>query len=340
MGGSTLVYASITRGAVRCRCECRPTWLHSRPLACVPSAPDITSCVFVAFVVYVTSSSSHGQFASDASYMSVQCPRCMDGTSGIAAGSLTFDVADVTNFPSSPSARVLGADWTNDAMVLGFPVPLTDNTPYTVTCVCYNNAGLPTTTPSNVIVTDFTVPVCGFAITGPATSASAPLPLSWSCGDDQSGLRAASYWWLGTTVGGQDVTTRSPTTVTTGAFADVASSELSWTGGVTYYYTVEVTNNAGVTAWYTSPGVLVDFTPPVVTAVGSNDAVYAPTATTWYLPGATPLTASWSAIDLESGVATVSVCVDDVSAVAPSVCVSCAVLLVVSARRSDETEAM
>ena len=65
---------------------------------------------------------------------------------------------------------------------------------------------------------------------------------------------------------------------------------VSWLSGRVYFVTLGVTNNAGLSVWYTGPGVLVDFTPPVVKDVQVTNAVTVDGAA--YVGGAEPLEVS------------------------------------------------
>ena len=126
-------------------------------------------------------------FAGSSGYVTVSCPRCSDDVSGVVSGACTFSAANQDAVTAVPVTRQLGSYWTNAAFTLGFHQPLADNTSYSVTCSCENGAHLVTTTASNVIVTDLTVPVCDLRVHAVHTSATLPLNITWSCSDDISG---------------------------------------------------------------------------------------------------------------------------------------------------------
>ena len=161
---------------------------------------------------------------------------------------------------------------------------MADDSSYVVTCICYNGAGAALRTPSPPIATDFTVPACTF--TAPSllfTDPNSTMDVQWACLDRQSGLRAVT-WAVGSAAGASDVVA---VTAVNSSLADVGASTLaeqlqlgsesgtsvSWLSGRVYFVTLGVTNNAGLSAWYTGPGVLVDFSPPVVGAVRIVNAV-------------------------------------------------------------------
>ena len=229
-----------------------------------------------------------------------------------------FD-ADVTLARSgdvyTPSIRLFGSAWSSDRFLLGLRQPLADAASYVVTCMCYNGAGEALRAPSPAIATDFTVPTCAFTVPSYVlTDVHSVMDVQWSCEDTQSGLRAVT-WAVGSAAGagdvvpataaqlrGSDVDLSDRPSSAASTESDLGTSTLaeqlelasmppvSWLSGRVYFVTLGVTNNAGLSVWYTGPGVLVDFTPPVVKDVQVTNAVTVDGAA--YVGGAEPLEVS------------------------------------------------
>ncbi len=163
---------------------------------------------------------------------------------------------------------------------------------------------------SNVIVTDFTPPVCNFtSLVTTITSRTGTLAATWTCADSVSGLRAPLRVWVGTSYGASDVVGPFSSAATAGTLASVLTVPPVLLVGFRYYITLEATNGAGITTWFTSAPVFVDYTEPNVGAVAIASAV--PGDSVLYVDAAAPCRVSWLASDPESGLASVEVCLLD-----------------------------
>ena len=105
------------------------------------------------------------------------------------------------------------------------------------------------------------------------TNLSLPLGVTWSCGDDESGLRLPLTWSLGTSPGGTDVFANMPSNASASSMEAVLAEATAagrlghYTGlrvGVWYYVSVAVTNGAGETSRFAAAPVVVDTSPPVI----------------------------------------------------------------------------
>ena len=92
-------------------------------------------------------------------------------------------------------------------------------------CRCFRLVGFArpdatAATTSNVIVADLTPPMCDFSLQPYYVHESGPLLIAWNCSDDESGLRAVS-WWLGAAAGSGDVVAPTAASMSATTFADV-----------------------------------------------------------------------------------------------------------------------
>jgi|GEM_PF-806313 len=136
---------------------------------------------------------------------------------------------------------------------------------------------------------DTTKPLTPFVTDDKISSLPDKLHAKWSVEDPESGIANCEYA-IGTAKGAQNVV--SFTSV--GTAREVTATGLNLINGQTYYFSVRATNNVGLVSDIgTSDGVKVDYTPPTVPIVQDSGAFVSIAA----------LTASWSAVDLESGIA-------------------------------------
>ena len=109
--------------------------------------------------------------------------------------------------------------------VLGLTTPLVDNTAYSATCTCFNGASLSLSVDSNVILVDFTPPVCNFVVVRRLTDSLAPLGVSWTCSDAVSGVNTPLYWAIGTAPGATDYSPFQATNLVSGSISQVRDGE-------------------------------------------------------------------------------------------------------------------
>lgn len=152
---------------------------------------------------------------------------------------------------------------------------IVDGEAYEVVVRAVNKAGLATTSSSNGITVDATAPTVGRIVIGApgldseslvseATSSSAEsISVAWADVVDTGSEVVAATLLLGRAPGSGSVNR-----VTLDVAVDLpggahAFDEVSLSDGVTYYATLQVSNAAGLTASYATPGLLVDSTAPV-----------------------------------------------------------------------------
>ncbi len=155
-----------------------------------------------------------------------------------------------------------------------------------------------------MVVADFSAPVCTFTVTSAVvTSPDVELEVAWACEDRVSGIRLPMQLWIGTSAGANDVLHPVDVAHASGSMREAVTEPVPLLSGRQYFVTLEAVNGAALTTWTTAPPVRVDTSPPTVYGITVEDAAQG------YLDSAVEVVVSWQALDRESGIAMVSVCI-------------------------------
>ena len=221
---------------------------------------------------------------------------CSDDESGISFYSVGLStqpnqlVADAAPFQTTGTVR--------QGIVYG--LSLEEGVRYHTLMRAVNRAGLSTTMTSNGFTIDASPPTCSFVRDGLIgdvnwQTASSRLAVNFNCFDAQSGLLRVE-WAIGTYPGGTDVRDFSPIDRMSTSAEDTS---IVMEEGVQYYNSIQVSNNVGLTAVYTTNGMAYDSTAPDIAFVFDGlsrveDGTYSSSTR--------QLSATWSAADTHSGI--------------------------------------
>jgi hypothetical protein len=94
---------------------------------------------------YAADTSKGVRFVSAPGYVVLQCPRCVDVTSGVGGGGVMFGALDVEGADGTLGRVSLGSIWSNQPFVLGLQPPMEDSAAYVASCECVNGKHSPFT---------------------------------------------------------------------------------------------------------------------------------------------------------------------------------------------------
>ena len=232
----------------------------------------------------------------DVTLYSANWDACSDDESGVSLYSVGLStqpdqlLADAAPFQTTGTVR--------QGIVYG--LSLEEGVRYHTLMRAVNRAGLSTTVASNGFTIDASPPTCSFVRDGLIgdvnwQTASSRLAVNFNCFDAQSGLLSVE-WAIGTYPGGTDVRDFSPIDrmSTSAEDASIVMEE-----GVQYYSSIQVSNNVGLTAVYTTNGMAYDSTAPDIAFVFDG---LSRVEDDTYSSSTRQLSATWSSADTHSGI--------------------------------------